>query len=261
MRLKDKVAVVTGAATGIGQAIAERFAAEGAVVAIADLNEDGATAAAERIEAAGGRAAPYIVDVSRRELTQALMRDVVQRHGRVDILVNNAGVTRYRPFLEMTGDDWDRVLDVDLKGVFFCAQAAAPYMSEQSYGKIVNISSVAGTGTTPFNTAGSPGGSSAYGSAKAAVILLTKTLARELGPHGINVNCVAPGSFLTAITASTRTPEQLAQHTEHRKKACVLGRLGTLDELAGSVLFFASDEASYITGQTLSVDGGRSDRM
>jgi NAD(P)-dependent dehydrogenase (short-subunit alcohol dehydrogenase family) len=261
MRLKDKVAVVTGAAAGIGQAIAERFAAEGATVAIADLNGDGAAVAARRLEAAGGRATSHTIDVSRREHVQALMRDVVERHGRLDVLVNNAGVTRYRPFLEATGDDWDRVLDVDLKGVFFCAQAAAPYMTAQGYGKIVNISSVAGTGTTPFNTAGSPGGSAAYASAKAAVILLTKTLARELGPHGINVNCVAPGSFLTAITASTRTPEQQAQHTEHRKKACVLGRLGKLEELASSVLFFASDEASYVTGQTLSVDGGRFDRM
>ena len=261
MRLKDRVAVVTGAAAGLGRAIAERFAAEGAVVALADLDGDGAVAAAKRIEAAGGRAAAYTVDISQRELTQKLMRDIAERHGRVDILVNNAGVTRYRPFLEMTGEDWDCVLDVDLKGVFFCAQAVAPYMTQQSYGKIVNISSVAGTGTTPFNTAGSPGGSSAYGSAKAAVILLTKTLARELGPHGINVNCIAPGSFLTAITASTRTPEQVAQHTEHRKKTCVLGRLGNLEELANAVMFFASDEASFITGQTLSVDGGRYDRM
>jgi 3-oxoacyl-[acyl-carrier protein] reductase len=134
-------------------------------------------------------------------------------------------------------------------------------MIRQAYGKIVNISSALGTGTTPHNTAGSPSGSSAYASAKAAVIQLTKTLARELGPHGINVNCVAPGTFLTPITSSTRTPEEVAEHLAFRTKTVVLDRLGRLDELANAVLFLASDEASYITGHTLQVDGGRTDRM
>jgi len=134
-------------------------------------------------------------------------------------------------------------------------------MIRQAYGKIVNISSALGTGTTPDNTAGSPAGSSAYASAKAGVIQLTKTLARELGPHGINVNCVAPGTFLTPLTGATRTPEELAEHITYRTKTVGLNRLGTLEELANAVLFLASDEASYITGHTLYVDGGRTDRM
>jgi NAD(P)-dependent dehydrogenase (short-subunit alcohol dehydrogenase family) len=261
MRLTNKVAIITGAASGIGKAIADRFAAEGALVVVADKNERAIGPAVETIEAAGGKAAGFAVDVTDRGQIQSFVSKVADAYGRIDILINNAGITRYRPFLTMVGSDWDVVLDVDLKGVFFCTQAVAPSMIEKGYGKIVNISSASGTGTTPHNTAGSPAGSSAYAAAKAAVIQLTKTLARELGPHGINVNCVAPGTFLTPITSSTRTPEEVAEHVEHRKKTVVLNRLGTLDELASAVLFLASDEASYIAGHTLQVDGGRTDRM
>ena len=261
MRLRDKVAIITGSASGIGRAIADRFVGEGALVIIADLNEVGIATAVEEIRAAGGRASGCKVDVSVREQTQQLMRSVVQEHGRIDILINNAGISRYRPFLEATDEDWNLVLDVDLKGVFFCSQAAAPQMVKQGYGRIVNISSALGTGAAPHNTAGSPGGSAAYASAKAGVIVLSKTLARELGPHGITVNCVAPGTFVTPFNALARTPNEVAEHLEHRKKTVVLGRIGTLEELANPILFFASDESSYVTGQTLFVDGGRSDRM
>ena len=261
MRLKDRVAIVTGSASGIGRVVAERFATEGAVAIIADLSAEGADAVAEEIRSAGGRAAGYAVDVSDRDQVQDLARRVVEEHGRIDILVNNAGISRYRPFLTMTGEDWDKVLDVDLKGVFFCAQAAAPAMVAQNYGRIVNISSALGTGATPHNTAGSPGGSSPYASAKAAVILLTKTLARELGPSNVTVNCIAPGTFLTPMSASTRTPEEVAEHLAYRAKTVVLGRVGTLEEIANPILFFASDESAYVTGQTLMVDGGRFDRM
>ena len=190
-----------------------------------------------------------------------MARAVVEKRGRIDILVNNAGISRYRPFAEATGEDWDAVLDVDLKGVFFCAQAVAPAMRAQKYGRIVNISSALGTGAAPHGTAGSPGGSAAYAAAKAGVIMLTKTLARELGPDGVTVNCVAPGTFLTPISASSRTPEQVQAHLEYRRKTVVLNRIGTLEELANTILFFASDESSYVTGHTLHVDGGRSDRM
>jgi NAD(P)-dependent dehydrogenase (short-subunit alcohol dehydrogenase family) len=253
MRLKEKVAIVTGSASGIGKAIAQRFASEAAFVIIADKNEGAIPPAVDEIKAAG--------DVADRGQVQSFMTEVVAAHDRVDILVNNAGITRYRPFLTVSDEDWNLVLDVDLKGVFFCVQAAAPQMIRQAYGKIVNISSALGTGTTPHNTAGSPAGSSAYASAKAGVIQLTKTLARELGPHGINVNCVAPGTFLTPLTAATRTPEEVAEHIAYRTETVVLNRLGTLEELANAVLFLASDEASYITGHTLYVDGGRTDRM
>lgn len=261
MRLQGRVAIVTGAASGIGKAIADRFAREGAVVIIADKNEPAIRLAVAEIEAAGGQVAGFTVDVTDRERIREFIGQVVEAHGRIDILVNNAGITRYRPFLTAAEEDWDLVLDVDLKGVFFCVQAAAPQMIRQRYGKIVSISSALGTGTTPHNTAGSPAGSSAYAAAKAGVIQLTKTLARELGPHGINVNCVAPGTFLTPLTAATRTPQEVAEHIAFRTKTVVLNRLGELEELARAVLFLASDEASYITGHTLPVDGGRIDRM
>jgi NAD(P)-dependent dehydrogenase (short-subunit alcohol dehydrogenase family) len=261
MRLKDKVAVVTGSASGIGRAIADRFVAEGATIVVADMNAEGIERTLEEIRAAGGTASGQQFDVSDQAAVKDAMARIVAEHGRIDILVNNAGITRYRPFATMSAEDWDMVLAVDLKGVFFCAQAAAPYMVERSYGRIVNISSALGTGASPHGTAGSPGGSAAYASAKAAVIMLTKTLARELGPSNVTVNCVAPGTFLTPISATTRTPEQVQEHLDHRKKTVVLGRIGTLQELADSVLFFSSDESSYITGHTMPVDGGRFDRM
>ena len=261
MRLQGKVAIVTGAASGIGKAVADCFAREGAFVIIADKNTPAIPPALEQLQAIGGHGAGFTVDVTDRGQVQQFMNKVVETHGRIDILVNNAGVTRYRPFLTAAAEDWDLVLDVDLKAVFFCVQAAAPHMMRQAYGKVVNISSALGTGTTPHNTAGSPAGSSAYAAAKAGVIQLTKTLARELGPHGINVNCVAPGTFLTPLTAATRTPEEVAEHIAYRTRTVVLDRMGELEELANAILFLASDEASYITGHTLPVDGGRTDRM
>src|SRR6516162_8364106 len=261
MRLKEKVAIVTGSASGIGKAIAQRFASEGAFVIIADKNEGAIPPLVDEIKAAGGSAAGLAVDVADRGQVHAFMTKVVAAYGRVDILVNNAGITRYRPFLTISDEDWNLVLDVDLKGVFYCAQAAAPQMIRQAYGKIVNISSALGICTTPHNTAGSPAGSSAYAFAKAGVIQLTKTLPRELGPHGIDVNCVAPGTFVTPLTGATRTPAEVAEHIAHRTKTVVLNRLGTLEELVNAVLFLASEEASYITGHTLYVDGGRTDRM
>jgi NAD(P)-dependent dehydrogenase (short-subunit alcohol dehydrogenase family) len=168
MRLEDKVAIVTGAASGIGKAIADGFAREGALIIIADHNASAIPAAVEEIQAVGGRAQGFTVDVTDRAQIQAFVTKVIDQHRRIDILVNNAGITRYRPFLTTMGEDWDLVLDVDLKGVFFCVQAAAPHMIQQGYGRIVNISSSLGTGTSPHNTAGSPAGSSAYASAKAS---------------------------------------------------------------------------------------------
>ena len=261
MRLKDKVAIVTGGNSGIGRAIVDCFAAEGAIVVVVALNQTRIDSTVEEVEASGGRAVGFRVDVSVQDETRELMDKVATEFGRIDILINNAGLTRYRPFATMTGEDWDLVLNVDLKGVFFCAQAVAPHMARQQYGRIVNISSAAGTGSTPGASAGSPGATAPYAAAKAGVNMLTKTLARELGPKGITVNAVAPGTFPTPISTTTRTPEQLAEHLERRKKIIVLERIGTLDELAKSILFFASDDSSYVTGQTLCVDGGRFDRM
>ena len=203
MRVRNKVAVVTGAGSGIGKAIATRLAVEGAVVVVADIDDDAMSSTVDELTAAGQEARGFKVDVSQSAQTKDVMHAIVQSLGRIDILVNNAGVTRHRPFLELTESDWDVVLAVDLKGVFYCSQAAAPQMIRQRYGKILNISSIMGAGASSY-AGGSPAGNAAYASAKAGVIQFTKTLARELGPHGINVNSVAPGSVLTPITSKSR---------------------------------------------------------
>ena len=228
MRLKDKVAIITGGASGIGKATADMFAAHGAKIVIADINPKAIETAVGDLQAHGVTAAGHLCDVANRDDTHALMKAVHTQFGQIDILINNAGISRYKSFADATSADWDPVLAVDLKGVFFCSQAVAPFMRERSYGRIVNISSALGTGAAPHNTAGSPGGSAAYASAKAGVIMLTKTLARELSPDGITVNCVAPGSFLTEFSSSTRTPEQVEEHLEYRRKHLLLRRVGTL---------------------------------
>lgn len=203
----------------------------------------------------------FKVDVTNRSQLKEMMKAVAGKFGRIDILVNNAGVARPRPFLMMDDDDWDFVLGVDLKGVFYCVQAVAEYMIEQRYGKIVNISSGAGNGGAPSGGGGSAAGTSNYAAAKAGVIQLTKTLARELGPYGINVNCIAPGFVLTPMTYVTRNQQEAEEHVAARKKNVVLNRAAKPEDIANGVLFFASDESSFISGQLLCVDGGRSDRM
>jgi 3-oxoacyl-[acyl-carrier protein] reductase len=261
MRLKDKVAVVTGGASGLGKAIGHRFASEGAKIIILDVNEPAMATAVSEIEAAGGKARGFKVDITVQHEVHQFADDLVGHEGRIDILVNNAGITRYRPFGSIGSEDWDAVLGLDLKAVFYCSQAVAPYMARQEYGKIVNISSSLGTGTTPHIGNLTPGASAPYATAKAAVIQLTKTLARELGPRSVNVNCVAPGFFLTPLTGATRTPEEVEEHIRVRTASAVLNRPGKVEELANVVLFLASDESSFVTGQTIYVDGGRTDRM
>lgn len=261
MRLKDKVAIVTGSGSGMGRAIATRLAGEGAAVIVADINESGMNETVRMLTGAGLKAGGVKMDVSRRDEVQQTMQDIVARFGHIDILVNNAGVTLHRPFLTCAGEDWDRVLGVDLKGVFFCSQAVAPHMSGRRYGKILNISSISGTGASSHAAGGSPAGNASYAAAKAGVIQLTKTLARELGPHGVNVNSIAPGFVLTPLTGTTRSPKEVEEHIAARAGMAVLGRTGTPEDIANAVLFFVSDESSFITGQTLYVDGGRTDRM
>lgn len=258
---EKKVAIVTGAASGLGKAIATRLIADGFHVVVADVNQANIDKALAEFNAGGTVASGQSVDVSNRAGVHEMVKRVAAEFGRIDVLVNNAGITRYTPFQEAGDDAWDPVLNIDLKGVFYCAQAVAAVMVGQRSGKIVNISSSLGTGSTPHHTAGSPGGSSAYASAKAGVIQLTKTLARELGPSGINVNCVAPGFFLTPLTSATRTPEQVEDHIRVRTQMAVLNRPGDLKELASVVSFLASEDASFITGHTIPVDGGRTDRM
>ena len=261
MRLQDKVAIVTGSASGLGKAMVERFAAEGAAVVVADINQEAIDTVVRELQGAGRKAMGFKVDVTSRPQLKDLMKATAEKFGRIDILVNNAGVVRPRPFLEMNDQDWDIVLGVDLKGVFYCVQAVAEYMIKQKYGKIVNLSSVAGTGAAPFGGGGSAAGNCNYASAKAGVIQLTKTLARELGPHGINVNCIAPGFVVTPMSYTTRSKEEVEKHIESRKKSTVLNQVGKPEDTANAALFLVSDESSFISGQLLCVDGGRVDRM
>jgi NAD(P)-dependent dehydrogenase (short-subunit alcohol dehydrogenase family) len=261
MRLIDKVAIVTGSGSGMGRTIATRLAGEGANVIVADINEGGMDETVQALTASGLKAAGVKMDVSTRDEVQKTMQDLIARFGHIDILVNNAGVTGHRPFLACTGEDWDRILGVDLKCVFFCSQAVAPHMTGRRYGKIVNISSISGTGASSHAAGGSLAGNASYAAAKAGVIQLTKTLARELGPQGINVNSIAPGFVLTPLTGTTRSPQEVQEHIAARTGMAVLGRVGKPEDIANAVLFFVSDESGFITGKTLYVDGGRTDRM
>lgn len=261
MRLQGKTAIVTGSGSGLGKAMIKRLAAEGASVVVSDLNQNAIDSVVGELRAAGHTAMGVKVDVTQRDEVKALMATVAAQLGHIDILVNNAGITRHRSFKTMNDEDWDLVLGVDLKGVFNCVQAVADTMIQQRYGKIVNISSNSGNGGSPHATAGSAAGNANYAAAKAGVIQLTKTLSAELGPHGINVNAVAPGFILTPLTSTTRSPEEVKEHIEVRKQATVLRRTGTPEDVANVVLFLASDESSFIAGQLICVDGGRTDKM
>jgi len=261
MRFKGKVAIVTGSGSGMGKTIATRLAGEGAQVIVVDINEEAMKKTVKELTDAGLKVSGHKVDVTKRAQLKELMQGVVDKFGRIDILVNNAGVTRHRPFLELADEDWDFVIGVDLKGVFYGVQAAAPHMTRQKYGKIVNISSVSGTGASSHHAGGSQAGNANYASAKAGVIQLTKTLARELGPHNINVNSVAPGFVLTPMSYASRSPKEVEEHVAARSASAVMNRVGTPDDIANAVLFLVSDEASFIAGQILCVDGGRTDRM
>jgi 3-oxoacyl-[acyl-carrier protein] reductase len=244
MDFNGKVALITGGARGIGKAIAEKFASLGATVAVADLNLDQAQSTAQELQDRYGRPATAVqVNVSEHENAQQMVDQVIQAFGKIDILVNNAGVTRDTLILRMEEKDWDLVLGVNLKGVFNCSKAVVRPMIKQRSGRIINISSVSGL-------AGQSGQTN-YSASKAGVIGFTKALAREVASRNITVNAVAPGFIPTALTVDL--PEELK---EAILKTTPMGRMGTPEEVANAVAFFASDEASYITGQVLSVDGG-----
>lgn len=246
MRLKDRVAIVTGSGSGIGRAIALALAREGASVAIVDVNEAGAQETVKEIQNEGGQAHPYKADVTRKAQIEAVVADVVQRWGTVHILVNNAGWDKAEPFIQATEETWDKVLAINLKGPIICTRAVLEEMIKNGYGKIVNIASDAGrVGST---------GEAVYSAAKGGLIAFTKTIAREMARSRINVNCICPGPTETPLFATvTAENPKLA---ESLKRVIPFGRLGQPEDIAPVVVFLTSDNAGYITGQTLSVSGG-----
>ncbi len=253
-KLDQRVAIVTGGGTGIGEAIALEFARAGADVVVCGRSLANLDKVTKEIKALGRQSLGVVADVRIAAQVNKLVKQTVDKFGKIDILVNNAGITRRARLLDMTEQDWDDVLDTDLKAVFLCTQAAARHMAERKYGKIINIASFAGMGRAFSDIAG-------YCTAKAGVVQLTKNSARELGPYGINVNAISPGAIVTALTYSGRTPEQVEQYVESSKKIAVIGRVGTTQDVASLALFLASDDSSFISGDIISVDGGRIDRM
>ncbi|WP_114689231.1 glucose 1-dehydrogenase [Polynucleobacter necessarius] len=238
-RLKDKVAIITGAAKGIGFATAQRFAQESAQVIITDVNQEAVNGAAAQTPNAEG----YVMNVTDRASIQAVVDHVMQKHGRIDILINNAGITQDARLIKMTEAQFDTVIDVNLKGVFNCTQLIVPHMLEAVSGAVVNAASVVGL----YGNFGQTN----YSATKFGVICLTKTWARELGPKGIRVNAVCPGFIATEMVKAM--PDNILQDIETRSW---LGRLGTPVEMANVYLFLASDEASYVNGVALEASGG-----
>jgi 3-oxoacyl-[acyl-carrier protein] reductase len=242
-RLIGKVSLITGAAQGIGLATAKKFAQEGAVVVVCDIHAEAVNAAVSQCQALGAQVEGHAMDVTQRDQVDAVVAAVLARHGRIDVLVNNAGITQDARLQNMTQDQFDRVIDVNLRGVFHCAQAVANTMVAQGSGVILNASSVVGI----YGNFGQTN----YAASKFGVIGFTKTWSRELGPKGVRVNAVAPGFIATPILSTI--PEKVIAEMAQRVP---LRRLGQPEEIANVYAFLASDEASYINGEVIEVSGG-----
>jgi len=244
--LTGRVAIVTGAGQGIGRGVALGLAREGAIVIVADILSDLASKVASEIYALGGKAIAIQVDVSDWVAVEAMVKQAITKFGKVDILVNNAGILRATtPLEKITEDEWDEVMGVNVKGAFNCTKAVLPKMKGQHWGKIVNVSSIAGRSI-------SNSGGVHYSSSKAALLGFTRHLARETAPFGINVNAIAPAGVETEMVSRVWSTEQIAKLVER----IPLGRLASTDEIANLVVFLSSDRSAYITGATIDINGG-----
>lgn len=243
MRLKDKVVIITGAGSGIGRETAQLFAQEGAKVVVGDVNEKGGMETANSINNAGGQAIFEKLDVSNREQTRQVVKDAIAKYGKIDVLINNAGIIQDALVVKMTEEQWDKIININLKGPFNCIQAVVEQMISQGSGVILNMSSIVAL----YGNVGQTN----YAATKAGLIGMTKTLAKELGKKGIRVNAVAPGFISTPMSATV--PEKIL---EMMKEKTPLKRLGTPRDVANTLLFLASDDANFINGAVINVDGG-----
>jgi len=240
---KDKVVIITGGSAGIGRAAVERFAQAGAHVAIWDINETSGEELVQSLLSQSFSASYYLCNTADQESVRKACQETIDRYGHIDVLINNAGITRDSTLKKMTSEDWHKVIDVNLTGVFYCAQAVSVHMLERGFGRIINVSSVVGL----YGNFGQTN----YAATKAGVIGMTKTMARELGRKGITVNAVAPGFIATEMVA--KMPEKVIQMMEEKTP---VGRMGTPEDIAGAFFYLAGPDASFINGAVLSVDGG-----
>ncbi|MBI4119298.1 MAG: SDR family oxidoreductase [Parcubacteria group bacterium] len=247
--LTNKIALVTGARRGMGRTHALALASQGAKVVVTDIDAKECTPVVEEIKSKGGEAACFKMDVSNKTEVDQVFDEVIKQFGRLDILVNNAGIYSPKPALEMTEEEWDKTIDINLKGQFLCAQRAAKEMTKNKWGRIINISSIA-SGQVGIGIYGGVH----YTASKGGIIAMTETLALELAPLGINVNAIAPGAIDTPMSRSVRmTKEEFQAFLDANVP---LKRIGRPEEVSAAVVFLASGEASYITGATFYVDGG-----
>ena len=248
LELKNKVAIITGARRGMGKSHALTLAKAGAKVVVADISQEDCEMVVEEIKKQGGEALAVKCDVTKKDDIDNMVKVAMEKWRKVDILVNNAGICQFKPFLELTEEEWDRTLDINLKGYFLCAQAAAKEMVKQKSGAIVNIASIA-MGQMGKGMAGL----AHYSASKGGIAALTKTLALELAPYNIRVNAIAPGAIDTPMSASIKMDQKALEAT---LAMIPLHRMGKAEEVSNLVLFLASGASSYITGSTVIIDGG-----
>jgi len=252
LRLKEKVTIITGSAGGLGKTCAQRLSREGASVVIIDINQEEINRTVNEIKALGNKCIGFVCDISKQAQVEDAVKKVIEEWGKVDILVNNAGGALHTKakFEEVTEKDWDIVMNVNLKGAFFCCKAVVPYMMKQGGGRIVNVSALAGRATASL--AGIQ-----YTSAKAGIGGLTRHLAKEMGKFNIYVNAVAPGITMSGPRVEALWNEKSEEEKRKVLSSIPLGRIGKPEDVANVILFLASDEASYITGATIDSNGGR----